>query len=42
MPEFAQAQARVAGGASIPHTVPAHVAGSDPVRSRPEVEHSFA
>ena len=42
MPEFAQAQARVAGRTSVPHTVPEHVAGSDPVRSRAEVEHSFA
>ncbi len=39
--EFRQAQARVAGGTSAPHTLPTHVPGTDPVRSRAEVEHSF-
>ncbi|WP_229480947.1 oxygenase MpaB family protein [Mycolicibacterium mageritense] len=45
IPEFREAQARVAGGldpALSPHTVPTYVPGSDPVRSRDEVEHSFA
>jgi uncharacterized protein (DUF2236 family) len=42
IPEFRQAQARVAGGTTVPHTLPTHVPGSDPVRSRAEVEHSFA
>ena len=30
------------GGTTVPHTLPTHVPGSDPVRSRAEVEHSFA
>lgn len=44
-PEFEQAKARVADGvdpALAPHTLPTYVPGSDPVRSRDEVEHSFA
>jgi uncharacterized protein (DUF2236 family) len=42
IPEFRQAQARVAGGTTVPHTLPTHVPGTDPVRTRAEVEHSFA
>ena len=45
IPEFRQAQARVAGGIDpdlAPHTVPGYVLGSDPVRSRDQVEHEFA
>lgn len=45
MREFEQAQARVAGGldpALAPHTVPTYQPGSDPVRSRDDVEESFA
>jgi hypothetical protein len=41
-PEFRQAQARVASGTSVPHTQPSYVLGDDPVRSRADVEHSFA
>jgi uncharacterized protein (DUF2236 family) len=44
-PEFEQAKARVAGGvdpALAPHTEPAYVLGSDPQRSRAEVERTFA
>jgi len=41
IPEFRQAQARVAAGTTLPHTLPTHVPGSDPVLSRDEVEHSF-
>lgn len=36
--EFRQAQARVAGGASCEHTTPTHVPGTDPARTRDEVE----
>jgi uncharacterized protein (DUF2236 family) len=36
--EFTQAQARVAGGAAVAHTAPTHVPGTDPVRSRAEIE----
>jgi hypothetical protein len=36
--EFTQAQARVAGGATVAHTAPTHVPGTDPVRSRAEIE----
>jgi hypothetical protein len=42
IPEFRQAQARIAGGTTVPHTLPTHEPGSDPVRSRDEVERSFA
>lgn len=42
IPEFRQAQARVKGGTTVPHTLPTYVPGSDPVLSREEVEHSFA
>lgn len=42
IPEFRQAQARVAAGTTVAHTLPAHVPGSDPARSRDEVEHTFA
>ena len=38
LPEFRQAQARVAGGTAVPHTEPAYVLGSDPERTREEVE----
>lgn len=44
IPEFRQAQARVAGGIDpilAPHTVPTYVPGSDPTLSREQVEHSF-
>ena len=40
-PEFQQAQARVAGGTTVPHTLPTYVLGSDQLRSRAEVERSF-
>lgn len=43
--EFRQAQARVAGGvdpALAPHTLPTYRLGDDPVRSRADVERSFA
>ncbi len=40
--EFTQAQARVAGGTAVPHTTPTHVPGTDPVRSRAEVERELA
>jgi hypothetical protein len=38
LPEFQQAQPRVAKGAIVDHTEPAYVLGSDPVRSRDKVE----
>ena len=41
-PEFRAAQARVAAGTTAPHTEPTYVLGTDPVRSRDEIEHSFA
>jgi hypothetical protein len=40
-PEFQQAQARVRGGTTVPHTLPSYILGSDEVRSRSEVERSF-
>jgi hypothetical protein len=40
-PEFQQALARVKSGTTVPHTLPTYVLGSDPVRSRSEVERSF-
>ncbi len=45
VPEFEQAKARVADGvdpALAPHTVPTHQPGSDPVRTRTELEDAFA
>ncbi len=43
IPEFRQAQARVKGGTTVPHTLPTtYVPGTDPVLSRSEVEHTFA
>lgn len=36
--EFRQAQARVADGTTCAHTMPTHVPGTDPVRTRDEVE----
>ncbi|MGV0789884.1 oxygenase MpaB family protein [Mycolicibacterium sp. XJ2] len=42
IPEFRQAQARVASGTDVPHTLPAYRLGDDPVRTRDEVERSFA
>ena len=42
IPEFRQAQARVEAGTPVPHTLPTYRPGDDPVRSRAEVEHSFA
>jgi uncharacterized protein (DUF2236 family) len=42
IPEFSQAKGRVAAGTTVPHTLPTHVPGSDPMRSRDDVEHSFA
>ena len=41
-PEFRQAQARVKSGTTVSHTLPTYVIGDDPVRSRDEVEQSFA
>ena len=38
LPEFQQAQRRVANGTIVDHTEPAYVLGSDPVRSRDKVE----
>ncbi len=38
LPEYRQAQRRVAGGTVVDHTEPAYVAGSDPVRPREAVE----
>jgi uncharacterized protein (DUF2236 family) len=40
--EFTQAQARVAGGTAVPHTTPAHVPGTDQVRTRAEIERELA
>ncbi|MCV7152483.1 oxygenase MpaB family protein [Mycolicibacterium pyrenivorans] len=45
VPEFAQAKARVADGvdpALAPHTLPTYQPGSDPVRTRTELEDAFA
>lgn len=45
IPEFTQAQARVADGvdpALAPHTEPRYVLGSDPMRTRDDVEFTFA
>lgn len=45
IPEFRQALARVADGldpALAPHTLPTYTAGSDPVRSRDDIEREFA
>ncbi|KUI09869.1 hypothetical protein AU190_16630 [Mycolicibacterium acapulense] len=42
IPEFRQAQARVASGTDVPHTLPAYRLGDDEVRTRDEVERSFA
>lgn len=39
--EFRQAKARVAGGTTCEHTVPAYVVGSDPQRSRDAVEEAL-
>lgn len=36
--EFRQAQARVASGTYVDHTEPSHVPGTDPVRTRAEIE----
>lgn len=41
LPEFRQAQRRVAGGTVIDHTEPAYAAGSDPVRDRDAVEQTL-
>lgn len=41
-PEFRQAQARVESGTELAHTLPTYAPGQDPVRSRGEVERSFA
>ena len=41
-PEFRQAQARVKSGTTVSNTLPTYVIGDDPVRSRDEVEQSFA
>ncbi len=38
LPEFQQAQRRVAKGTIVDHTEPTYVLGSDPVRSRDKVE----
>lgn len=42
IPEFQQAQARVASGTDLPHTLPSYRLGDDEVLSREEVERSFA
>jgi len=45
MPEFEQAQARVSDGldpALAPHTLPTHQPGSDPMRTRSQLEDAFA
>ncbi|KUH68054.1 hypothetical protein AU184_23205 [Mycolicibacterium novocastrense] len=42
IPEFRQAQDRVASGTDVPHTLPAYRLGDDQVLSRDEVERSFA
>ncbi|BDX34227.1 hypothetical protein TUM20985_47740 [Mycobacterium antarcticum] len=42
IPEFQQAMARVTEGTTSPHTLPTHVPGSDPLRTRDEVEFTFA
>ncbi|PRC46888.1 DUF2236 domain-containing protein, partial [Mycobacterium sp. ITM-2017-0098] len=45
VPEFEEAKARVAAGIDpelAPHTMPTYRLGSDPVRSRTEVENAFA
>lgn len=45
VPEFEQARARVANGIDpdlAPHTLPTHRPGSDPVRTRAELEDAFA
>lgn len=39
--EFRQARRRVAKGTSVPHTEPAHVPGTDPVRSRETIEQTL-
>ena len=41
-PEFTAARRRVADGTSVPHTLPSYVLGSDPHRSRAEVESTMA
>ena len=41
LPEFQQAQRRVAKGTIVDHTEPAYVLGSDPVRSRDTVEQTL-
>jgi hypothetical protein len=38
LPEFKQAQQRVANGTTVAHTEPAYVLGGDPVRDRETVE----
>ncbi len=42
MPEIRQARARVAGGTTVPHTMPTYVPGTDPELTRAEVEREFA
>ncbi|OBF88979.1 hypothetical protein A5790_23255 [Mycobacterium sp. 852002-51152_SCH6134967] len=42
IPEFRQAQARVASGTDVPHTLPTYRLGDDEIRTRDEVERSFA
>ncbi|WP_238420143.1 oxygenase MpaB family protein [Gordonia sp. 'Campus'] len=41
-PEFAAARRRVAQGTDVPHTLPRYELGSDPERTRAEIEASFA
>jgi hypothetical protein len=44
-PEFRQAKSRVKGGVDpelAPYTVPRYVPGSDPIRSRADIESTFA
>ncbi|WP_094293423.1 oxygenase MpaB family protein [Mycobacterium neumannii] len=42
IPEFRQAQARVASGTDVPHTLLTYRLGDDEIRTRDEVERSFA
>ncbi|MGV0715778.1 oxygenase MpaB family protein [Mycolicibacterium sp. XJ662] len=41
-PEFRQAKERVKSGTTVKHTLPTYRPGDDPVRTRDEIEHSFA
>lgn len=41
LPEYHQALARVAGGTTVDHTEPGYVHGTDPARTRAEIEESL-